>query len=162
MVLISQYQRLCDRKYVGNAANATADWWYKTSDPEGTVRNVNGAYMRVLDRRGLFGRAAGQNSKYKMANDAPYDGKGIGEHIPDAIQNITGSFIYDNTGIASICVEGAQGAFYTYTLSAVSPPQSNGTLKEGGAWVLFDASRVARTAGETRVASIAYYPCIKY
>ena len=66
------YQRLFEMMYVGNAANATADWWYRTSDPEGTVRDVNGAYMRVLDHRGLFSRAAGQNSKYRMANDTPF------------------------------------------------------------------------------------------
>jgi hypothetical protein len=71
VVLISQYQRLCDAKYVGNAANATADWWYKTADPEGTIRDVNGAYMRVLDHRGVFSRPAGRNSKYTAANDTP-------------------------------------------------------------------------------------------
>jgi hypothetical protein len=46
--------------------------------------------MRVLDHRGLFSRAAGQNSKYKMANDAPYDGKSIGAYISDAIRDIKG------------------------------------------------------------------------
>jgi predicted secreted protein len=69
LILISQYQRLCDRKYVGNGNNATADWWYKC-DSAGN-RDVNGTYMRVLDHRGLFSRAVGANSLYRMANDTP-------------------------------------------------------------------------------------------
>jgi hypothetical protein len=71
-VQISLNQRLCNRKYVGDAANATAEAWYKTSNSQGTVRDVNGAYMVVPDR-GLFLRAVGANSKYKMANAAPYE-----------------------------------------------------------------------------------------
>jgi hypothetical protein len=71
VIEISQYQDLCDLKYCGDGQNADADWWYKTSDPEGKIRDVEGAYMRVLDHRGLFSRAAGQNSKYRMANDTP-------------------------------------------------------------------------------------------
>ena len=67
----NEYQRLCDAMYCGNDATATALWWYKSSDPDGQVRVVNGAYMRVLDHRGIFTRPAGENSYYKMSNDAP-------------------------------------------------------------------------------------------
>jgi hypothetical protein len=121
LVLISQYQRLCDRKYVGDAANATADWWYKC-DSAGN-RTTGGAYMRVLDHRGLFSRAAGQNSKYTMANDAPYDGGSTGGFKPDVTRRINTNFgssypiknyidICDTQGWeASIRVSAGKGVF---------------------------------------------------
>ena len=72
VVSIATYQRLCDRMYVGDNKNATADWWYKISNPnDKNSRDTDGAYMVVLDFRGLFPRAAGVNSKYKAANDTP-------------------------------------------------------------------------------------------
>jgi hypothetical protein len=83
IILISDYQRLCDAAYVGDAANATADWWYKTSNPQGTIRDVNGSYMRVLDHQGVFPRAAGQSSKYKMENNTSYNGGAIGKFQGD-------------------------------------------------------------------------------
>jgi hypothetical protein len=86
MIEISSYQDLCGIKYCGDDLNASADWWYKTSDPEGLERDITGAYMRVIDRRGIFVRPAGQNSKYTMANDAPYDGGAMGEFKGDRFQ----------------------------------------------------------------------------
>jgi hypothetical protein len=155
IIQISPYQELCNFVYVGNANNATADWWYKTSDSAGNVRDVNGAYMRVLDHRGLFSRAAGQNSKYKMANDTPYDGKAIGSHIGDAIQNINGYFQFLIAG-------GTGGAFEeSSTSAAMVAPVYNGdnlALKQ----ISFLASRIARTANENRPVSISVLICITY
>jgi hypothetical protein len=154
VVQISLYQRLCDAAYVGNAANATADWWYKTADPDGTVRDVNGAYMRVLDHQGLFPRAAGQNSKYKMANDAPYDGGSIGAYISDASQKISGQ-------VNVIYPGGTPTAPFFIISSAVAGLQASG----GALWqdaIGFDSSLSVRAANETRPASISVYLCIKY
>jgi hypothetical protein len=159
VISVVQYAELCDAMWVGAAANATADWWYRTSDAAGTVRDPNGAYMRVLDIHGLFLRAAGQNSKYKMASGAPYDGGAIGTHIADAIQNIAGQFGWigreDNplTGGAFFNgwnVEG--GATFGYGDSGGK------TLMAAG----FDASRVVRTANEVRSASMSALFCIAY
>jgi hypothetical protein len=160
---IAKYQRLCDKMYVGNAANATADWWYKTSDSNGTVRDVNGAYMRVLDHRGLFPRAAGQNSKYKMANDAPYDGKSIGAFIGDAIRQIFGAVavLPENADILGV-IRGASGALTNY-LTDYPAGELNVSNNLGMISVLeFNASRVVPTAPENRPASISAYVCIKY
>jgi hypothetical protein len=154
IVQISLYQRLCDRKYVGDAANATADWWYKTSDPQGQVRDVNGAYMRVLDHQGLFIRGAGQNSKYRMANDAPYNGGAIGAYLSDAIRDITGYFTALGSAIGSF-----GGSF------SVSETEYAGDVATSSGFqnlISFRASRVARTAEETRSASIAAGFYIKY
>ncbi|MDR1250177.1 MAG: hypothetical protein LBK63_12860, partial [Treponema sp.] len=71
VIPISQYQALFSVVW-SSAAQGTGDWWYKCTS-NGT-RDNEGNYFRVLDHQGLFPRAAGKNSKYKMANDAPYDG----------------------------------------------------------------------------------------
>jgi hypothetical protein len=154
IIQISLYQRLCDRKYVGNAANATADWWYKC-DPDGT-RNPNGAYMRVLDKRGLFSRAAGQNSKYTMANDTPYDGAAIGSYIKDTIQPIWGRVGWMPGG------DQADGPFYpaepTMLYVALDAPSNAGHVQ----FLQFDSSKQTRTPNENRPASTSAYFCIKY
>jgi len=72
VITIATYQRLCDRMYVGNAKNATAEWWYKISNPNDiNSRSTSGAYMVVLDGRAMFWRGAGVNAVYKCANDSP-------------------------------------------------------------------------------------------
>jgi hypothetical protein len=159
IIQISLYQRLCDRKYVGDAANATADWWYKC-DPDGT-RNPNGAYMRVLDKRGLFTRADGQNSKYTMANDTPYDGMEIGSFLGDAIRNIYGHFFYDDPGMAVVAPV-VSGVFSAYAYNNVYSVQGHGSPSPGYGIVAFNASNVVPTALENRVASTSAYFCIKY
>jgi hypothetical protein len=159
VVEIAAYQRLCDREWVGAAANATADWWYRTSDPQGLVRDPDGAYMVVLDMRGLFLRAAGQNSKYKMANDAPYDGMGIGAFLGDAIRNITG-YVGNGPGALLQWIDAFTEGGALFTSAGTAPI---GTGNGDFARVLFfDASRVVPVAGENRSASISAFPCITY
>jgi hypothetical protein len=166
VVQISLYQRLCDAEYVGDAANDTADWWYKTSDPNGTVRDVNGAYMRVLDHRGLFPRAAGQNSKYKMANDAPYDGGSIGGFIGDAVRDATGSTSIRAATGGQIEVFGdhvSSGVFMHYLSNDYTPTVAAAFGEVGKYMGLhFALSLMVPTALENRPASISAYLCIKY
>jgi hypothetical protein len=161
VVLISQYQRLCNAEYVGDAANATADWWYKC-DSTGN-RTTGGAYMRVLDHRGLFSRAAGQNSKYTMANDAPYDGGTTGDKIGDAIRELYGKAIFDKPGVAGLRVVGAEGVFFNNAISQYTAnPEISGAIGQGIGTLVFRASNVVPAALENRPASISVYVCIKY
>jgi len=93
VITVATYQRLCARMYCGDAKNATADWWYKISNPsDKNSRSAAGAYMVVMDFRGMFPRAAGQNSKYKAANDTPYDGNLTGSYSADKVKKHTGTF----------------------------------------------------------------------
>jgi len=99
VITISTYQRLCNRMYVGDGKNATADWWYKISDPNNkNSRNTSGAYMVVADLRGIFLRGAGENSKYKAANDTPYDGKSLGSFNQDTALNHVHFFVDSSNG----------------------------------------------------------------
>jgi hypothetical protein len=164
VILISEYERLAAKMYVGDSRNATADWWYKC-DATGAIRNTNGPYMRVADKRGLFTRAAGQNSKYKMANDAPYDGGAIGALLGDAIRNITG-FVSLSWGITGGAVgvvrSSASGAFVPSTNKATNLTAAGVAIENVHTGLNFDASQSVSTAPENRSVSIAAYLCIRY
>jgi hypothetical protein len=93
--LVSNYPDLFSRMYVGDTANQTAIWWYRCNDSNNPneSRSTAGIYFRVIDYQGMFLRVAGANSEYKIADATPYDGKSIGEFIPDRIRNIVGTIL---------------------------------------------------------------------
>jgi hypothetical protein len=156
--LIANYPNLASL-LVASHLNATADFWYRC-DSAGN-RTTSGAYMKIADKRGLFTRFMGQNSKYKMANDTPYDGKAIGEHIGDAIRNITGRFMFDKPGIATLRASVAVGAFYGYAYDYTATPQISGSVEIGN-FVGFDASLQVPVAPEVRPGSTSVFVGVRY
>lgn len=112
---------------------------YSTGNGVSTFRipYVNGYTIRALDN----GRGVDP-------------GRVLGSSQQDAIQNITGSI-----GMDDATASGLSGAFTrggTFLYDASSNVSINGYLGN------FDASRVVRTAEETRVKSIALLACLKY
>lgn len=84
-------------------------------------------------------------------------GRTLGTYQSDALQNITGSF-----GISSsdtVTLAGATGAFAN---NGPASSQWGADAKPPEAGITFDASRVARTATETRPKNISAMPLIKY
>jgi len=160
IIEIALYQELCDFKWVGAENNNTADWWYKCDD-DGT-RNVDGLYMRVDDGRGMFERGAGANAIKRGANNAPYDGMNVGDHIGDAMRNFPGHFqIRDLTGGSTI-VTGFTGPFHltdAVTEATVIPFQSPNKPRQQ---INFDPSLVVPVSYENRPASISSFNCITY
>ena len=160
MTISGAYQRLFDWMYCGNAANETAPWWYKSSDPDGLIRDVNGVYMRVLDHRGIFTRPAGQNSYYTMANDAPYDGKGIGEFIGDVSKRVTGSIVFSGANDSGFLVSDVSGVFdkgnWVSGGNIFASVASPGQVHYHG--IYFDAG----SGDETAPASISSFLCVRY
>ena len=78
----------------------------------------------------------------------------LGSSQQDAIQNITGAFGIDDRSTN----QAATGAFYQTSIGL-----STGSDGSGDGWsTYFDASRVVRTADETRGKNIALLACIKY
>ena len=155
IIEIALYSDLCELKWVGSAANASASFWYKCN-ADGT-RNVNGQYMRVEDGRGMFYRGAGANAVLKAANNTPYDGGTIGEHQPDQLQYFGCPVFYNNTnqpvgnGNNGQLNIGTQGGIYTAS---------------GNNQVAFPAGisvhPAPRMGSETKGVSMAYLACIKY
>jgi hypothetical protein len=161
VIPIASYQRLCDMMYVGDALNDTADWWYKTSDAAGNNRNVTGAYMRVLDHRGVFDRPAGQNSKYTMANGAPYDGGAIGGHIPDKFQGHWHLGLYLNNP-ATVWIAGGSGGTRDMVIDEPNTGGSSNYFIGSPAVDSLNDYGTPRVGSETNPASLSSYLCIKY
>jgi hypothetical protein len=187
LISVGLYQELCDKKWVGNDSNNawlkkgpdgnfvqkifpadgapdesagdlwSCDWWYKC-DEDGT-RNAGGSFMRVEDGRGMFYRGTGKNAIKKRADGTPYDGGAIGSVILDALQNIAGRVarIFDDSAAfdsTTLFYNAQPAGSLTHTVATTSSTH--------GYDFLFDASRVARTANETRPASVSVYVCVAY
>jgi hypothetical protein len=157
--ITGEYSRLAANVYVGDAANPDAAAFYKC-DAAG-VRSISGAYMKMPDARGVGVRGAGVNSEHLRADGTPYDGKSIGEHIPDAIQNITGQINLQGYDHSALWID-AYGAFYGGELAAIRSVASGPTAEDLRIRFFLDASRVVRAANETRGPTISMWFGISY
>jgi len=156
IIKISDYQEICDLKWVGSGANATADWWYRC-DANGT-RNVSGQYMRVADWRGMFPRGAGANAIKKGANNTPYNGFAIGNFTSDAMRRIYGS-------ADVLAFVGNEGTYGSVTLSTREGywgiTQGSGRDVFSGPYAV-DPSLIVPETTEFRPASISALVCMSY
>jgi hypothetical protein len=154
--LITDYQDLFNRKYVGDGANQTALAWYRCntpSNPDGS-RSTAGAYFVTADARGIALRGWGQNltKNFRRADDTPYDGMSIGAMITDAMQNVTGEF-------STVWGSNVTNPFY-YKAGRSDKGKAGEDL--GFATFGFDLSRSARTASETRPATMSVWRGITF
>jgi hypothetical protein len=156
---IFQYLDLFNKQW-SPAIQESGDWWYRCTS-NGT-RDEEGNYFRVLDHQGVFVRPAGKNSKYRMADDAPYDGMSIGKHIGDAMRTMGGWFHFDDVGRAQL--QGyADGAFQAKPYNYTAPAQSRGTIDVATSTIEFDPSFLGIPMDkEFRPGSISAYFTIKY
>jgi len=92
-VVIANYADLCAAVYCGDANNATATAFYKTSDAGGTTRSTSGTYMTMGDFRGVTIR-----------------GRDTG-HVHDPAGNTRGGF---GGQIASLQQDAFQGHLHGY------------------------------------------------
>lgn len=86
--------------------------------------------------------------------------RGIGSRQVDALQNLTGSFggIGNSTAVGMLTA--GTGVFSTPGNSQFSDMAPSGVVNGRANTATFDASRVARTASETRAINAAYHPRI--
>lgn len=127
------------------------DWGNSAESSQVAFSTGNGSTtFRLPDYRGLVVRGW----DHSRGLDA---GRGLGNYQADAIQNITGSFGISSADTTDLATP--TGAF------ARNGPDSNqwgADPKSPEAGITFDASRVVRTAAETRVKSVALMYCIQY
>jgi hypothetical protein len=155
---IADYPELVENTYVGDEFNETAEGFYKTVDPAGAIRYVDGEYFVLPDVQGIFERFAGENSKYTMAGGAPYAGGATGEHIKDGTPEITGQL-------------GIQGAAFYDNAGCFFIGGTSGSVAAGSGqvynkhWITFNSansSNPVRSAPEIRPASLSALPVITY
>jgi hypothetical protein len=87
VVEVANYADACTHLYCGDANNATAEAFYKTSDALGTVRNTAGAYIVFPDTRGLGLKHIGDATVNARVKAGPAE---LGEVQEDQMQRITG------------------------------------------------------------------------
>jgi hypothetical protein len=87
-ILISTYAALVAATYCGDANNATAPAFYKTSDSGGTTRSTAGTYFVLPDARGLSLKNIGNAVVNGRTKTGPVK---LGEKQEDQMQRVTGS-----------------------------------------------------------------------
>ena len=149
VVAVASYPDLVTATYCGDANNASAPAFYKTSDAGGATRSTTGAYFVLPDAKGLVVRGIGNNAKIQPVNAAYYytGGTLVGYLTTDAMMghmhnpaSIFG-FSTSGTGIAA----GSSG-----TATTLTGPVTDGTFG------------TPRTTYEMRPASIGAQLCITY
>ena len=92
VIEIATYPLLAAAVYCGNANNATAPAFFKTSDLAGTVRDTGGTYMVMPDTRGLSLKNIGDATINTRVKTGPVS---LGEKQEDSMQAITGDGYVD-------------------------------------------------------------------
>jgi hypothetical protein len=174
IIEIPLYQDLCDLEYCGDDKNATAEWWYKCGDPDGLNRNINGAYMRVLNHQGIGVTGAGSQQRtvtwtdiYGVVHTATttYDGGAIGNFQPDTMRRIWGQIgkIWQN--IWTLPTNGGYAG--AVTLGPATAAQGVPVATGGGSATIpgydrFESSVVAPTGPYTKGPTISEWIGITY
>lgn len=83
VILIASYPLLAAAVYCGDANNATAPAFYKTSDAGGTIRDTAGTYLVLPDTRGLSLKGVGNATVNTRTKTGP---AALGEMQEDQVQ----------------------------------------------------------------------------
>ncbi len=158
VILIATYPLLAAAVYCGDANNATAPAFYKTSDAGGTTRSTTGAYMVLPDTRGLSLKGVGNATVNTRTKTGP---AALGEVQEDQMQghkvlvvngNTIGSYaggLSASQGIAYILETGTAGEDYRLTGTATTPDRGLSSIP-----VTDGTNGTPRTGANTRDSSI--------
>lgn len=97
VIQISSYPLLAAAVYVGDANNATAPAFYKTSDAGGTTRSTSGTYMVMPDTRAVSLKGVGNQTINTRVKTGPAR---VGSIIEDTMQGFAINEYILNTGSA--------------------------------------------------------------
>jgi hypothetical protein len=88
VITIASYPLLAAAVYVGDANNATAPAFYKTSDAGGTTRSTSGTYMVMPDTRAVSLKGVGNQTINTRVKTGPAS---VGSIIEDTMQRLQGN-----------------------------------------------------------------------
>lgn len=126
VIPIATYPLLAAAVYCGDANNATAPAFYKTSDAGGTTRSTAGTYLVLPDTRGLSLKGIGNATVNTRTKTGPAS---LGEVQEDQMQGHWHK-IYDTTSGSSQGLSPASSRALTVTpigLQQVKEPVTDGT-----------------------------------
>ncbi len=72
IILVNTYPKLVELAYVGDSANADADYCYRCENSSGANRSTTGAYFKLPDASGLVPFGVGTNRDISMATGHRY------------------------------------------------------------------------------------------
>lgn len=139
-VVIANYADLCAAVYCGDANNATATAFYKTSDAGGTTRSTSGTYMTMADFRGVTIRGRDTGNVHDPAGSTR---GGFGGQIASLQQDaFQGHIHYLQSGVNLFNSGSTYGGATTNAGSA--PPAISSPVTDG-------TNGTPRTSSETRM-----------
>jgi hypothetical protein len=124
--ITGEYANLASAVYCGDADNATAPCFYKTSDAGGTTRSTSGTYMVMPDGRGLSWKGLGDAIINGRTKVGPVE---LGEVQEDQGQGHYHSPLAGAFGIlVTAAVSGGGSAYYDCSgASTTGSPTTDGT-----------------------------------
>ena len=161
IVPVDVYDRLVDAVWQGPSLNPTVPCFYRCDNDANKTRNAAGAYLYLPDMRGLFPRAAGQNSVHFPSVGALYDGNDAGKFISDAIRNITGIWAAHMLAYNGLIYNAGALIAGNHSAEIFNPINSISGVT-GGKCIEFNAGNQVPVAKENRVASISVLYLISY
>ena len=123
VILIATYPLLAAAVYCGDANNATAKAFYKTSDAGGTTRSTAGTYLVLPDTRGLSLKGVGNATVNTRTKTGPAS---LGEVQEDQMQG----HIHNASTIGyggNYFPAGGTGNYSPNNVYPIGPPVDNGT-----------------------------------
>ena len=123
VILIATYPLLAAAVYCGDANNATAPAFYKTSDAGGTTRSTAGTYLVLPDTRGLSLKGVGNATVNTRTKTGPAS---LGEVQEDQMQG----HIHNASTIGyggNYFPAGGNGSYSSNNEYPIGPPVDNGT-----------------------------------
>ena len=158
VILIATYPLLAAAVYCGDAKNATAPAFYKTSDAGGTIRSTAGTYLVLPDTRGLSLKGVGNATVNTRTKTGPAALGGVQEDQMqghkvlvvngDTIGSYAGG-LSASQGIAYILETGTAGEDYRLTGTATTPNRGLSSIP-----VTDGVNGTPRTGVNTRDSSI--------
>ena len=148
VIEIASYPLLAAAVYVGDANNATAPAFYKTSDSAGTIRSTSGAYMVLPDTRAVSLKGVGNQTINTRVKTGP---AALGEVQEDQMQGWQLGASADNSGSRDYW---ATMAHRDYMVSTKAQ-QNMGVMEAGDVTCRGDARRLKAmndgTNGDPRI-----------
>jgi hypothetical protein len=160
VITIASYPLLAAAVYVGDANNATAPAFYKTSDAGGTTRSTSGTYMVMPDTRAVSLKGVGNQTINTRVKTGPSN---LGALQEDQMQRLIGTLGQNHTGNYGTFSSGScDGVFRVGSDNSSRPlsEPSTATYSALSGYANFDTafasdSRVSSTtAGQTRDCTI--------